>query len=121
MTLAYIGAFARLYQNSRWNNVLNALSRPGKMAFTNYLLQSVICGLIFYGYGLGWFGKVVPAAQMLLALFIFALQTAFSIWWLRRFPIGPLEYVWRLVTYWGNPVKRSGQDVSHPRQQRGTL
>jgi len=121
VTLAYIGAFACLYLNSRWNNVLNALSRPGRMAFTNYLLQSVICGLIFYSYGLGWFGKVAPAVQMLLVVVIFVLQTAFSTGWLKRFPIGPLEYVWRLFTYWGKPVKRSRQDVSHPQQQRGNV
>jgi len=122
VALAYIGAFALLYQKSGWSNKqLRILSHPGKMAFTNYLLQSVICGLIFYGYGFGWFGKVPPAMQMLLVIVIFTLQTAFSVLWLRRFPIGPLEYVWRLFTYWGNPVKRSGQMVSDPRQQRGTL
>lgn len=111
LTLGYIGAFALLYQNKTWQKVLDLFSYPGKMAFTNYLLQSILCGLIFYSYGLGWYGKIEPIWQMVMVVVIFALQAAFSRVWLKRLPMGPFEYIWRLFTYWGNPV-RQGQKVN---------
>lgn len=106
LALAYIGMFALLYQNKRWMKTLHWFSYPGKMAFTNYLLQSVLCGLIFYSYGLGWYGTIEPIWQMLIVVVIFALQAVFSRVWLKRFSIGPFEYVWRLFTYWGSPLKQ---------------
>ncbi|WP_260871366.1 DUF418 domain-containing protein [Paenibacillus sp. Y412MC10] len=106
LALAYIGVFTLLYQNNSWKKVLHGFSYPGKMAFTNYLLQSILCGLIFYSYGLGWYGTIEPVWQMLMAVVIFAVQVAFSRVWFKRLPIGPFEYVWRLFTYWGNPVKQ---------------
>lgn len=106
LALAYIGAFTLLYQNNSWKKVLHGFSYPGKMAFTNYLLQSILCGLIFYSYGLGWYGTIEPIWQMLMAVIIFAVQAACSKVWFKRLPIGPFEYVWRLFTYWGNPVKQ---------------
>lgn len=111
LTLGYIGAFALLYQNTSCQKVLNLFSYPGKMAFTNYLLQSILCGLIFYSYGLGWYGTIEPIWQMVMVVVIFALQAIFSRVWLKRLPIGPFEYIWRLFTYWGNPVKQ-GQKVN---------
>ncbi|MGM1046279.1 MAG: DUF418 domain-containing protein [Bacillota bacterium] len=106
LTLAYIGIFAVVYQKRAWQNVLHIFSYPGKMAFTNYLLQSILCGLLFYSYGLGWYGTIEPIWQMLLVIIIFALQIVFSKIWLKRLPLGPFEYIWRLFTYWGNPVKK---------------
>lgn len=113
LTLGYIGAFALLYQNNRWQKVLNLFSYPGKMAFTNYLLQSILCGLIFYSYGLGWYGKIEPIWQMVMVVVIFALQAAFSRVWLKRLPMGPFEYIWRLFTYWGNPVRQGQKATMH--------
>lgn len=112
LALAYIGLFALLYQDRLWKQALHWFSYPGKMAFTNYLLQSVLCGLIFYSYGLGWYGTIEPIWQMLIVVVIFALQAMFSRVWLKWFPIGPLEYVWRLFTYWGSPLNqgRRGQN-----------
>lgn len=113
LTLGYIGMFALLYQNKSWQKVLNLFSYPGKMAFTNYLLQSILCGLIFYSYGLGWYGTIEPIWQMVMVFVIFALQVVFSRAWLKRLPIGPFEYVWRLFTYWGNPVKHERKATLH--------
>ena len=70
LTLGYIGALALLYQNKTWQKVLDLFSYPGKMAFTNYLLQSILCGLIFYSYGLGWYGKIEPIWQMVMVVVI---------------------------------------------------
>lgn len=117
LALAYISVFALLYQNELWKKTLRWFSYPGKMAFTNYLLQSVLCGLIFYSYGLGWYGTIEPVWQMLMAVAIFALQAVFSRVWLKRFPIGPFEYVWRLFTYWGSPLNQGRRRKPEPLQE----
>jgi uncharacterized protein len=71
----------------------------GRMAFTNYIIQSVILGWIFYGYGLGFFGKLGPVAGLALVFAIYIGQILSSIWWLRRFRYGPLEWLWRMLMY----------------------
>ena len=71
----------------------------GRMALTNYLLQTVICTGIFYSYGLGLYGRCSSVYGLLLTLAIFGLQIPFSVWWLRRYRFGPLEWVWRSLTY----------------------
>ncbi|MGG3282187.1 DUF418 domain-containing protein [Paenibacillus solani] len=114
LALAYIGVFALLYQSNLWKKGLHWFSYPGKMAFTNYLLQSVLCGLIFYSYGLGWYGTIEPVWQMVIVVVIFALQAVFSRVWLKLFPIGPLEYVWRLFTYWGSPLNQGRRGQTQP-------
>jgi uncharacterized protein len=69
------------------------------MALTNYLLQSVICTTIFYSYGLGLYGQVGPAAGVSLTVLIFVTQIMLSVWWMRRFRFGPVEWLWRTLTY----------------------
>ena len=68
------------------------------MALTNYLLQSLICAIYFFGFGLGQWG--MPRAQQLVfVVVVFAAQIAFSHWWLQRFRYGPMEWLWRGFTY----------------------
>jgi uncharacterized protein len=69
------------------------------MAFTNYLLQSVIFGWLFYGYGLGLFDRLGAAAAMALGLGVYLLQVAFSALWLKHFRFGPVEWLWRVLMY----------------------
>jgi uncharacterized protein len=69
------------------------------MAFTNYICQSVVLGLIFYGYGFGLFGKIGMATGLAIALVIYVLQTFTSKWWLQRYRFGPLEWLWRTLMY----------------------
>lgn len=64
-----------------------------------YLSQSIICTLIFYGYGLGFFGKMGAAIGILLTFAIYLLQIPFSHWWMKRFQYGPAEWLWRSLTY----------------------
>ena len=73
--------------------------RLGTLRLTNYIGQSLICTTLFYGYGFGLFGKVSPTWGVLLTLVLFLLQIPFSIWWLARWRFGPLEWVWRSLTY----------------------
>ncbi len=69
------------------------------MALSNYLLQTLVCTTIFYSYGLGLFGQVLPSAGLALAVVIFALQIPLSVWWLQQFRFGPAEWLWRSLTY----------------------
>ena len=70
------------------------------MPLTNYLMQTVICTTIFYGWGFGLWGQVGPAAGLLLALAIyFAIQVPWSTWWLNRNERGPKEQLWAWMTY----------------------
>ncbi len=95
----YAAAIILLAQREAWKPRLGPLAAVGRLALTNYLLQSVVCVLIFYSYGLGLFGKVGPTLILVLSVFIFALQILLSVWWVRRFRFGPAEWLWRTLTY----------------------
>jgi uncharacterized protein len=69
------------------------------MAFTNYVLHSIIFGFIFFGYGLGLFGQMGAASALLLVAMVYSFQVLFSTLWLNRFRFGPLEWLWRSITY----------------------
>jgi uncharacterized protein len=71
----------------------------GRMAFSNYLGQSLILGWIFYGYGLGLFGRASVTAAFTIALAVYAAGVAISAWWLRRYRYGPVEWLWRSLMY----------------------
>lgn len=78
----------------------------GRMAFTNYIIQSVLSGWIFYGYGLGLMGKMGPANGMVLVITIYLVQVLLSAWWLKRFRYVPLEWLWRAIMYGMQPAFR---------------
>lgn len=99
LCFAYAAGLVLLSQHGQWARRLHPLASVGRMALTNYLLQSLICTLIFNSYGLGLYGQVGPAAGLGLTVAIFALQIPLSMWWLRRFRFGPAEWLWRSVTY----------------------
>lgn len=71
----------------------------GRMAFTNYLTQSLVLGWIFYGYGLGLFGRLGVVTAFAIAVGLYAVQAVFSAWWLRRYRYGPIEWLWRTLMY----------------------
>jgi uncharacterized protein len=80
--------------------VRRALAAVGQMAFSNYLLQSVITAIIFLGWGFGLAGRFDYAAQLVFVAAIWACQLALSPLWLRRYRFGPAEWLWRSLTYW---------------------
>ncbi|WP_168171482.1 DUF418 domain-containing protein [Lacimicrobium sp. SS2-24] len=97
MCLAYIGTLSLLFlHGARW---IHYLAPAGRMALTNYLLQSVVFTMLFYGYGLGLYGEYGRAATTLMAVVFYALQLWLSHLWLRRFRMGPMEWCWRTLTY----------------------
>jgi uncharacterized protein len=101
MGLAYSAAFALAWPHAkRW---LGVFAAPGRMALTNYLAHSVLGVVLFYGIGFGLTGRVSVAATYAYATCLFAAQVLFSRWWLAHHAQGPMEAVWRRLTY-GAPV-----------------
>jgi uncharacterized protein len=82
---------------------LRSVEAVGRMALTNYLLQSVICTTIFYGHGLGLFGRVDRAEQLAIVLGIWAFQLLASVAWLRYFAVGPVEWLTRWLVFGRRP------------------
>lgn len=99
LALFYIALIAMLWQKAAWRRLLVWLAPVGRMALTNYLLQTSICVLIFYGYGFGLYGKFGAVKATLTALAIFLFQIALSRLWLSYFSYGPMEWIWRQLTY----------------------
>ncbi len=98
-----IGIFGliMLMYKSGWFKWLFALMRPvGQMAFTNYLMQSVICGIIFMGIGFGLFGKLQYYQLFYVVAGVWIVEITWSHIWLRYFRFGPFEWLWRCLTYW---------------------
>ncbi len=100
MMAFYAATVLLLAQSGAWRRRLAPVAAVGRMALSNYLLQSVICTAIFYSYGLALFGRVRPSLGLLLTIGIFVVQIPLSVWWLRRFQFGPVEWLWRSLTYW---------------------
>jgi uncharacterized protein len=96
----YVSTIVRMAHSTRWQSKLVPFATAGRMPLTNYLLQTMIGTTLFYGWGFGLWGKVGPAIDLLLALGIyFLVQIPLSRWWLARFELGPMEYLWRRLTY----------------------
>jgi uncharacterized protein len=99
LCLGYVAWITRLSQKWRWQRPLWWFAPVGRMALSNYLMQSVCGVLLFYGIGGGLFMHVSLAASVGIALAIFALQAVLSRLWLSYFNFGPVEWVWRQLTY----------------------
>ncbi|MEO5936632.1 MAG: DUF418 domain-containing protein, partial [Terriglobales bacterium] len=99
LSYAYASALLLLYHQAGWASRLHPVVCAGRMALTNYLIQSLICTFIFYSHGLGKFGKIGPAYLPLIVVAIYSVQLMWSPWWLRRFHFGPAEWLWRTLTY----------------------
>ena len=107
LSMAYITGLTLLSMRPGWSERLAPLASVGRMPLTNYLMQSVICSLLFYSYGLALFGKVGSAGNFLVALAIYAFQVLYSNLWMAHFQYGPLEWLWRLLTYGKVPPMRA--------------
>ncbi|GGG71416.1 DUF418 domain-containing protein [Paenibacillus radicis (ex Gao et al. 2016)] len=115
LALGYISAFAFLLSHlSKASFLLKAFESVGRLSLTNYLMQSVICTTLFYGYGLGWFGKVGVMTGTLLAIVIYALQAYASTLLLKRVKHGPFEMLLRIGTYFSLNGKLKLRTVPKP-------
>ena len=99
MSGGYMGAVMLICKGLGSSAVLKPVAAVGRMAFTNYIMQTVICTTIFYGHGFGLFGSVERTGQLLIVFCIWVFQLIVSPIWLRYFRFGPLEWAWRSLTY----------------------
>ncbi|NBD08485.1 MULTISPECIES: DUF418 domain-containing protein [Corallococcus] len=99
LAAVYVSAFALLFVRGRGQGGMQFLAPVGRMALTNYLMQSVVSICFYDGWGLGLIGKLPPSRCVTLTLAAFALQVLFSHLWLARFRFGPAEWLWRSLTY----------------------
>ena len=99
LSVIYATSIILLAQRVEWKPWLRPLAAVGRMALSNYLFQSLACTTLFYSYGIGLFGKVGPFAALCLTIAIYTCQALFSVEWLRYFRFGPLEWIWRSLTY----------------------
>ncbi len=99
MALAYIGMLMWFYKKGILKPLQSRLQSAGRMAFTNYIGMSVICGLIFYGHGLGLFGSLDRLQQFLVVIAIWVVMLVVSPLVLKTYRFGPLEWFWRKLTY----------------------
>jgi uncharacterized protein len=97
LAAGYVSATVLLLERPAWKARLAVFGAVGRMALTNYLSQTVICLAIFYGGGR--VGRVGVAAALGISLAVFAVQMAWSPWWLARYHFGPVEWAWRSLTY----------------------
>ncbi|MFN2233696.1 MAG: DUF418 domain-containing protein, partial [Anaerolineales bacterium] len=109
LMLFYVSAIILLLKKESWYSRLIHLAPVGKMALTNYLMQSVLCTLIFYGYGLKLYGEISPTVGLILSIFIFLGQMRFSAYWMNRYQFGPVEWIWRSLAYRKLQPIRHGQ------------
>lgn len=95
----YLALIMLWCQSDRLLGLQRRLAAVGRMTLTNYLMQTVMCTLVFYGHGLGLYQRTPRIGQLGVVLAVWALQLAWSPWWLRRFRFGPFEWLWRSLTY----------------------
>ncbi len=99
LTLAYIGAFALLFLKPNWQRRLLVFAPYGRMALTNYVLQTLIGTTIFFSFGLGLIGDFGNSVTLPLGLAVCVVQIWWSARWLQHFQYGPLEWLWRSLTW----------------------
>ncbi len=108
LTLGHVAFFMLLVKAGVLRRTLRVLARIGQMALTNYITQSVICMFVFTGAGLALFDQFERHQLYYVVLAIWALQIAWSWWWLEHYQFGPLEWVWRSLTRWQiQPLRRA--------------
>mgnify|MGYP003650444231 FL=1 len=108
MTLIYIVLFVMLYRKMKPEKWLVKFAPYGRMALTNYVLQSILGTIFFYGWGFGFLGEISNLYTFLIAIFLIVVQVWGSKIWLQHFTYGPLEWLWRSLTFFkAYPMKRS--------------
>jgi uncharacterized protein len=100
LTLGYICLVVYVCKNRLVPRLMSTLACVGRVALTNYLMQSVICAFVFYGFGLGLHGKLQRHQLFYVAAAIWAVQITFSVLWLRSHAWGPAEWIWRQLSEW---------------------
>ncbi len=100
VAFGHIGLVMLIAKSGVFAGLMSRFATVGRMALTNYLMHSVVLTTVFYGYGLGLYGSVPRLWQMAFVAGLIGFQLWFSTWWLERYRFGPVEWLWRSVTYW---------------------
>ncbi len=108
VAFGYIGVVMLFCRSNRGAGLKRLFADVGRMAFSNYLLQTLVCTTLFYGHGFGLFGKVERTGQILIVFAVWIVVVLFSRVWLRSFRFGPLEWLWRSLTYRKRQPFRAG-------------
>jgi uncharacterized protein len=97
-----------LYRAGVWRSLMQRLAAVGQMAFTNYIMHTVFCTLIFFGYGLNYYAEMQYYQLYFVVAAIWVFQLIVSPIWLKYYLFGPLEWLWRSLTYWQvQPMRRT--------------
>ena len=99
VSLGYLSLVMLICRSQTWGRFLQGISAVGRTALSNYLLQTVLCTTLFYGHGLGLFGSVERTGHVAIVVAVWIVQLIASSWWIKRFRFGPMEWVWRSLTY----------------------
>ena len=99
LCLAYVSVICLQWIKMKGNSKWKILAPMGRMALTNYLLQTILGITIYYGIGLGFGGNIGPTIFIPVSLGVYVLQIIYSTWWLKHFNYGPFEWIWRMLTY----------------------
>ena len=100
MVIGHIGAIMLIWKSGALRWLMTALAACGQMALTNYLMQTVLCGAIFFGHGFGLFGSLDRWELYIVVACVWTIQLIVSPIWLSLFQFGPAEWLWRSLTYW---------------------
>ena len=107
LTIGHASLVMLIFRSGAVKWLMRALANVGQMAFTNYLMQSLICTFFFYGYGFGYYNKLYFHQLYYVVGAVWIFQLIFSSIWLRYFRFGPFEWLWRSLTYWKRqPMKK---------------
>jgi len=100
VAFGHIALVMLIFKSGGLTRMMDRFAAVGRMAFTNYLMHSIILTTVFYGYGFGFFGQVERAWQMAIVAAVLSFQLWLSPLWLTHFRFGPAEWLWRSLTYW---------------------
>lgn len=107
ISLGYMGLLIWIVKLGVLKRAARLLANVGRMALSNYLLQTILCTLFFYGHGLGNFGTIDYPGLFAVIAAVWTINIVFSAVWLRFFRFGPAEWTWRSLTYWKpQPMRR---------------
>ncbi|MDT3403159.1 DUF418 domain-containing protein [Mucilaginibacter terrae] len=111
LVMAHASVLILLVKHGVWRAFTKRLAAVGQMAFTNYIMQTVFCTLFFFGYGLNYFAELEFYQLYFVVAAIWVIQLIVSPLWMKYFLFGPLEWVWRSLTYWQmQPMRRPAFD-----------
>jgi uncharacterized protein len=111
LAAGYASGLALIFLHEDWRRFLLPFAAVGRMALTDYLMQSALCTLFFYHYTTGLYGRIGPAMGLVPTVILYSAQVVFSNWWLQRYRFGPMEWLWRGMTYGKFPSMTKDEPV----------